>query len=168
MRLVNLARPGVLTEVAFATAPMQVVYPIDSSTIARVEHILDDTGTDINEIPWPQLTQITPHWLRAQGGSFKQWARIGRDAIAIFPAKKIASSVTLIYTPVLPPLQAEIDVVDLREDRLPAVLALAEYLLLLRHRFATSAPVAETVLEAALARLPEAGRAGVAPYDQNG
>lgn len=175
---VQAAAPGWVLQITLTTQPAQLIYPIASFADAsdedhppciRVERVTADyPPRDLVDVPWRTLAQTDRHWLRRTGSKLLTFSRLGRDHLILYPALKESVLCSILYTPVPTALGAEDVPLELREDRLPAVAALTEMLLLLRQRTPGAVKTAQARFLAAMSRLPKVRGTGVAGFGQGG
>lgn len=134
-RLVNLAQRHVLVEETLTTEARRMIYPVSSllPLSARIEYIRDSVR-DLTPTTIRALSHVDQRWPSRMGLTFESWVPIGRDLIIIYPAKTAASSVTVVSTKLTTAFAGEGDEVELPPEAEPAMLALAEAILLLRSR----------------------------------
>jgi hypothetical protein len=134
-RLVNAQQRLVLTEETLATVPRRLLYPIAAllPLSLRVEYVRED-GRDIPPTTLTTLATTRPGWSRQVGDFFQAWAPVGRDLLVVWPSKTIASSVTVVSTKLTTDLATEGTLTEVPDEALPAVLDVAELLLLLKSR----------------------------------
>ena len=150
-RHVNGATRAVLTTATLTLNPRQQLYSISGllTDCLRVEYVRD-AGRDVPPVPWRTLGRADRLWTRKVGSTPEAWATIGRDLLVITPGMDETRTVTVVYTTLTTALAADQDATELPDQRLPAVLDLAEAILLLRHRLLSVAPSAASRLKTTL------------------
>jgi hypothetical protein len=144
-RIANYALRAVLDSATLPTEPYRQVYPVLSllPAAARVVGIREG-ARDLDEIAWPLFHLSVPRWFRATGPRFEAFARIGDDLLVIYPAKTLASSVSVVYARLTTALVNDSTPTDMPDEYLPLVLDVAEAILLLRQRQYAPAQEIET------------------------
>lgn len=134
-RHVNGATKAVVTTATLTLNPRQQVYGINGllPDCLRIEYVRD-AGRDVPMVPWRSIGQADRHWSRRTGSRPNAWATCGRDLLIITPGMEETRTVTVVYTTLTTALAADMDATELPDQRLPAVLDLAEAILLMRHR----------------------------------
>lgn len=178
--MVNLASPSVIDTCVMPTHRMRVLYdlatvgltqgdvPVARDDVMRVEAVRDDQDKDLVMVEWRSYAHRDQGWVRHVAGQHRLWSRLGRDIIALYPARDIDSAVSLLYVKRTAHLTSDDITTEVRDDRLPAVLALAEGLLLTHRRLYPPAISALNTLERLLARLPRAGGHSQAGFGSGG
>ena len=119
-------------------------------TVARVERVLYQ-NQDLDRVPWPQYIHHDPYWARRAGSQPLQWDMVGRGLLTVWPSVlNTAESVTVIGTKVTTALTVGGSVTELPDQHMPAILSMAEQLLLLRQRLLASMKPAVEHFERAL------------------
>ena len=175
---IQAAAPGWVMQVKLPTQKRQSIYPVstfadlsdtDHPACLRVVRVTEGfPPRDLTEVPWRSLALVDRRWLRRTAGEFISFARLGVDLLVLFPGKAQISEVLVLYAGVPTPLTGEDTQFELRDDRLQAVAALTEILLLLRQR--TLAPLTEAAarLQKDVARLEPVRGTGVSGFGQGG
>lgn len=152
-RLVNAETRAVLAEADLT---------VDSSnTILDIQHLLPwalriETVRDgLRDLPrcgsWRELAEADRLWLRRTGGRLEQWCHFTPARVLLYPAPNDPTTVTLVYTLRTRDFTHDTDELELPPNLEPAILDLAEQLLLMRQRlFASIPPVAERFPQALL------------------
>lgn len=133
-RLVNAGLRVVLVETTLTTEPYRQVYPLQTllpSTI-RVQAVREG-GRDLHRVTLPTLN-VDRRWFRRTASRFHLWAQVGHDMLIVHPAKLEASSVVVVSAALTNIFTGEDTVPDLPDYVIPAMLALAEGVLLARSR----------------------------------
>lgn len=179
-RLVNLASPGVLQVADMPTNRGRVVYDwasqpltrnddvIESGEVARIDAIRDNQGVDLVRVDWRSYARVDRHWIKKTRDRPRFWSRLGRDLVVIWPAPARDSTVTLVYVKLTDNLTSDDMTTEVRDDRLPAVLALAEAFILTHRRLYAAAQTALMRLDRELLRLPTARGDGQAVFFNSG
>ena len=132
----------VLDQATFTTSPRRLVYDLAELTSDITNAPIQCVHVDamllgsrvLPRTTWTSLVQTDRRWLRRMGGSPVLWAPYGRDHVILYPGTAATTTVVLRYVPLATALATDDDIFAVREDRLPAILDLAEALLLLRGR----------------------------------
>ena len=134
-RMVNAHTRSVLETVSFTTTPRQIIYPIlpNFPDAVRIEAVRED-GRDLHRVDWRSLVWVDGPWFRRVDSQFRTFSIIGRDLLVIYPAQEQAVTVDVVYTKLTADLVDNDTATELSDDDLPAVVDLAESLLLLRQR----------------------------------
>lgn len=106
--------------------------------VVRINH----EGRDLIECKWRRLAMVDRFWLVSRGSRPRMFARIGRDFVAVYPGSSESVKVTIHYGAQPPAFAAEDTETPLLDQRLPAVKALTEVLLLLRQQDVKALPSA--------------------------
>jgi hypothetical protein len=180
-RVVQAAVPGWVIQVQLTSFPRQLIYPVvqfaegspvpaeDHPPCLRVMRVAEGfPPRDLQEVSWKSFGQADRRWMRARRGRYEQFARLGVDYLLLYPGKDEPSAVTIYYAPIPTPLGDEDTKFELRDDRLPAVYALAEAIQLLRARTPTGFVAAWTAFMMALARLELVRGTGIVGYGEGG
>lgn len=136
MRLVNVHHRLVVSSATMTTTAGTVFYAVsteltDASRVISVR----DGNRDISEMPWRQLMTLEPNILDRRGHRHDVWAAVGRDMIALWPAKSEDSTVTVRFVTILDK-PADLDTtVDLSQEAMVKAVDLAEEVLLVQHRY---------------------------------
>jgi hypothetical protein len=141
-RALNTYTRSEVSEVVLATVANVTLYTVPS-TLARVD-LVRFGAKDLVKFRLTQLWARDKNWLTAQGTNFAIWSRIGRQVIAVVPAKAAASSVTLVGPTLLADLTATTDVLNVRDDQLTTLTEILEALMTLRLRLF---PAFQSVME---------------------
>ena len=130
-RCLNYQVAAVIDEVALATVPGQVFYPIAASapTIQRVLSVKLGTR-DLDEVPWKSLMELDVEVLNEVAPQHERYALAGRDLLVIHPQTNVASALTLIGVKVCDVLATEAQTLELRDDFVPKLLEYVELVLL--------------------------------------
>lgn len=88
-----------------------------------------EAGRDLSEIDWRAFEHLDGTWFRAIGDRFETFATVGRDLLIIYPAKDVASSVTVHYAKLTNDLTTDAIATEISDWKLPLVLDLAEAVL---------------------------------------
>lgn len=167
--MVNLASPSVLDVARMETHRTRVIYdlptigltrgdlPVPLADVMRVDRIQRRDGVDLVRLDWMAYAREDAGWMRRTATDHAFWSRLGRDLLVLYPAREDDDAVTLIYVKRTAPFSSDDIVSELRDDRLPAMLALTESLILLHRRLYPAALSAMQTMDAILARLPQAG-----------
>jgi hypothetical protein len=145
-RLVNAETRAVLRE-----APVTVDA---SNTILDIQHLLPwairietirDGVRDLHRCQsWREFPQADRLWLKRTGGRIKQWCHFTPARILLYPAPVDPTTLELVYTLRTNDFTHDTDAVQLPPNLEPAILELAEQILLMRQRlFLSIPPVAE-------------------------
>lgn len=180
-RIVNLGRPGVLDVAAMETHAGRTVYDwpkvgltsgsdaVDARDVARIDAVRTPEGLDLDgPIDWRTFAKADRDWVKRTAQRHRFWSRLGRDIIILSPARDTDGAVTLVYVKHCQALTSDDSLTEVRDDRLPAVLALGEALILIHRRLFAPAGTALQRLDAELLRLPVAGGAGQAGFGTGG
>lgn len=109
-----------------------------NSGVVRVERMLY-RGQDVIRAPWNRFAAVDPGWVRRPGGRPLMWDMVGRTLIAFTPAIPLsAETITLIGTKTLATLSTAGQATEVSDQLMPAVLSMAEQLLLQRQRLLAS------------------------------
>jgi hypothetical protein len=130
-RCLNYQVAAVLDEVLITTVPGQVFYPIEANapTIQRILSIKDGTR-DLDEVPWKSLVELDVEVLNEVEAQHSRYALVGRDLVVIHPQTNLANTLTLVGVKVCVALTTETQVLELRDDFVPRLLAYVEGVLL--------------------------------------
>lgn len=133
-----LAYSDTIVNFTLTTERERVMYDL-SETSDRIVRVVRVTDTNGHEVQMSQAGVIEglfdPHWFRAQGDQFEHFAQIGKRLLVLWPAVDRAESVTLHCKAFPAIFTADTATVGIEDDLVPAALALAETLLLVRaHR----------------------------------
>lgn len=134
-RLVNAGLRAVIGEAVLVTEPYRLIYPV-AALLPNAVHIesVREADRDLADVTWESLWHTDGSWFRRTGDRFEAFARIGRDLLVVYPAKKVASSITVVYTALTANLTQDSIATDLDDTLHAPMLALAESLLYLRAR----------------------------------
>lgn len=135
-RFINGALGLVTTTTTLSTLPRKLIYTLsgDLTTTLRPLSVREYTRDLCKLANLNQLNHLDLHWFRSLGHRFEAWCPIGRDLIVIYPAKDVASTVTVVHVKLLDVLAAEADTTEIPDEYLEAVLTLTEAMLLIRQR----------------------------------
>lgn len=136
-RLVNADSRAVLGEadvtVEGDTPFLQVTNLLGTSCI-RIETIRDGVR-DLTKAPsWRSIAQIDRRFLKRTGGIVDVWTPIGPMLVLLYPAPDHPTVLTCIYTKLTTAFTDETIGVELPDPLVPAMLNLAEQILLCRQR----------------------------------
>jgi hypothetical protein len=140
------------TAVSFTATNSHPIYDTTSTItgLVRIERVLY-RNEDVLRSPWQQWLQQDPYWLRTPGSRPLRWDMIGRRLLAITPPIiNSAETFTVIGTKVTTALVNSSDATELPDQHMPAILTIAEQLLLLRQRLLASVKPAVEHLQRAL------------------
>lgn len=175
-RIVNLASPGAMQVAEMPTHKGRVIYDwpalpltrnenrVESWEVARIDAIRDAQGVDLVRVDWRSYARVDRHWIKKVRDRPRFWSRLGRDLLVIWPAPAIDDHVTLVYVQQTADLTSDDMPTEVRDDRIPAILALGEVFILTHRRLYAAAQTATRRLDRELARLPRAGGDGQAPF----
>lgn len=108
----------------------------------RIETIRDGIR-DIHRCKsWREIAQSDRTWLRRVGGRITQWCHFTPARVILYPAPVDLTTITLVYTLRTGDFITGDELVQLPPNLEPAILNLAEELLLLRQRLFLSMPPA--------------------------
>lgn len=94
-------------------------------------------GEDVELVDWETLANIDPLWSRAAGPRPLMWSMIGRRLFTVTPVAK-NMEITVRGIKALTALTSSSQATELPDTYMPALIAMAEELILLRHRLLTS------------------------------
>lgn len=147
-RILNTTLGVVVQNVTFATTPQMQIYSVSGfvPTAARVIAVREN-GRDLAKLSnHVQLAHYSLQWFREVGSRFEAWCPIGRDLIAIYPAKSLASSVEIRYAKLTTDLTAETTATEMPDEYMDYIVTMAECFLLAKQRDLKAAMVALTRL----------------------
>lgn len=98
------------------------------------------TAPPLPRINWRQLAVRDPHWLRATAPRPRYWDLIGQNILLLWPnwSQPVTVQRRILTNPAT--LTGSGSVTELPDQHMPMILALAESVLLLRHRLLASVP----------------------------
>lgn len=114
------------------------------TTCVRVEAIRDGTRDLPRADSWRVLAQADRGWLGRPGSRPETWCRIGPSWAAIYPVPADPFDLTLVFVRKPVTLTTEAVTVELPAPLIPALVTLAEEVLLLRQRLFPSMQVAQS------------------------
>lgn len=131
-RMVNAEREEIIASAAQAVGANVNFIAIFANVTAAMRLVGVREGVrNLTRMDWRQLLQLD---LTTRSDEFQGWSVIGRDLLALWPAKKVASSVTLFYVKLTDAFAAGATLSELDDESLPEVVTLTEASLLLRQR----------------------------------
>jgi len=138
-RLINTLLALVTTSSTLTSQPHQQLYSISGlltgdDAVTRVLAIREGDRDLVRVSDYRQLSHLDLHWLRAIGTRHEHWTHIGRDLLVIYPAKTIATSLTVIGSKVTTDLTGEATELELPNEYHDYVLMLTEIQLLAKQR----------------------------------
>lgn len=164
-RMIN-AMLGVVTDsVTLTTTPYQTVYSLSGLLTSAVRVVgVREEGRDLARMRdvW-RLAHINRTWFRETGDQFQAWTMLGRDVLAIYPAKVEPSSVTIQQTRLTTVLGGEDDPIELPDEYGDLIVELTVAILLLKQR---QLLLAKQTLKHFMMRLgieASTGKLGIAP-----
>ena len=131
-RALNTFTRSHVTSATLSTTANTTLYSVPT-TLARVDMIRDGTK-DLPRFRLQQLFMRDKRWLTTTGSQFVVWSRIGRQVLALVPAKTGASSVTLVGPTNLADIATIGTTLSVRDDQLETLTELTEALFTLRLR----------------------------------
>lgn len=154
-RIINAHTDAVLTteDITVPAGSVFLSLAVDASTIDRLSSVRVD-GRDLPCVPWNTLQHHDRQWPRATSDIPMVWTPIGRTMFVVWPAPRTTITVTLVGVKATASLASSDSLTtDVRDTHMPALLNIAEQVVLLRHRLMASAAIARD-------RLPTVGEAG--------
>lgn len=141
-QIINAASNAVQTEVSLsfnALTPLNIFDMRHSfPALWRVDRV-QYQGQDIEQVDWETLGNIDPYWLRAVGTKPIGWSMIGKRLLALTPTSIKQSQVFTVRGPkILSALTSSSQDLTLPDALFPAMIAMVEALILLRHRLLVS------------------------------
>lgn len=146
---VNIAHADVLATANLPTERRRLLYTLKDvdSSIVRVEDVRVGRYR-LPQADWRELIQTDRAWFRRVGRNLRLWAPIGRTFLVLYPGLEQSQTVTLTFTKLTTRLIAESTPLELPDVRLPAVVDLAEALVLARRRlFESLKPATERFVQ---------------------
>lgn len=132
---VNGATRSVIDSATLTTNARRLFYVLSSDVPTAIKVLfVRDNNNDLNLTTLRELNGFRQSWHRDIGARHDVYAVVGRDVLIVYPAKEIASTVTVISTKVTSTLAAEADTFDIPDSDVPAVMDLAEIIMLLKAR----------------------------------
>lgn len=143
-RMVNAKTRALINSVTLnrvARRPLIAVNAAVSASLLRVESV-QDSKRELQHIAWPSLGHHDPFWFRRTAPSATVWSNVGHDLLLVWPAIPAANAsegLLATGTAITTDLSGNDSIVtDLPDQHMPAVLDIAEQLLLLRQRLFAS------------------------------
>lgn len=143
-RLVNAETRAVLAEVPITVDQTNTILDVQRLLpwAIRIETIRDG----IRDIPrcrsWRELAQADRLWLRRTGGRVQTWCHFTPARVLLYPAPADPVSLTFVYTLRTNDFTTDAVELQLPVNLEPAILNLAEQILLVRQRLFLSVPPA--------------------------
>ena len=146
-RVVNTGTRVVLDTATLTTAAQLPFYQISTDLTTTVRVIgVRESNRELTFTPWRELKQIDNDWHRRIGDRFDLWSLIGRDQLILYPTKKAASSVTVIFAKLTNALSTEGTATEMPNDELPLLVDVTIALLLAKSKnLVALAPVMEQI-----------------------
>jgi hypothetical protein len=119
--------------------------PVVMPWAIRVETVRDGVR-DLTKTNWRHLAQADRGWLKRTGGVAECWCHFSPSRVIVYPTPYDPTILHFVYTRLTNPLTVDADVVELPDNLHPAMLDMAEEILLARQRLFPS-------IEAATAHL---------------
>lgn len=136
------AATGALKITSSLTLPALAPHNITDLSFSFIQHVRVERvlyqNRDLEQTPWQSFAHHRPDWVRASGAQPLMWDMIGRLVVVTPTVLDRTETVSLIGTKLTATLAASGNAIELPDAHVPAILALAEQLLLLRHRLLTS------------------------------
>lgn len=134
-RLVNASERKCKETLTFETQPLQQFYKIQEnfSHAIRIEFIRENER-DLRKTDIRALAQIDTQWFRRTAIRFEHFALVGRDLLVIYPAKRIVSSVDVVYTKLTDALDEDAAEIEIPDDDMVQASDLAQIILLCKMR----------------------------------
>ena len=131
-RMVNAEREEIIASTVVAVAADTNLLGIfaNAATAIRVTGVREGVR-NLVRMPWRQLLQFS---LQERSDEFQCWSVVGRDLLAIWPSKKVASSITLFYAKLTDTFAAGATLSELDDESIPELVKLTEATLLIRQR----------------------------------
>ncbi len=137
-RVANTGLRIVTDTASLSTTSYQPFYQIStgvaSGNAVRILGVIEG-NRNLDQIPWRTLKQIDTNWLRRTSERFELFSLIGREQLIIWPTKKQASSVTVVYAKLTNTLSTESTATEMPDDEMPFVMDITTALLLAKTRY---------------------------------
>jgi len=152
-RLVNAETRALLAELPVTIDSTNTVVDVQRLMpwALRIETIRDGIRDLHRCSSWRQLAQADRLWLRRTGGRVQQWCHFTPARILLYPVPVDPTVLTFVYTLRTSDFTLDSDLVQLPVNLEPAILDLAEQVLLMRQRLFLSIPPAAERFPQALA-----------------
>lgn len=149
-RLVNAAgdvrRETSTSAVSPGTNPFTTLFINNRMRVTEIRVGANNTAasksTPLPRVNWRQLAVRDPHWVRATAPRPRYWDMIGQNILLLWPnwTQPFNIQRRILTNPAT--LTGSSSVTELPDQHMPMILALAESVLLLRHRLLASVPQA--------------------------
>jgi hypothetical protein len=135
-RFLNGALHLVISTATLTTNAYQQFYSVSGLLTTTLRPIgVRENGRDLATFrDLLQFQHLDLRWFRRAADRFEVWCPVGRDLLVVYPAKRAASSVTVIFAALTTALAAEQDQTEIPDEYLDPMLRLVEAMLLVKQR----------------------------------
>lgn len=149
-RALNMKRKLVLSSATLTTLPYQVFYSLRPfvPTLLDVSAVRED-GRDLHRVNWHQFWYYGRNWHRQVATRFQLCSMVGKELLILWPAKRAASSVEIVFPVETADLEENTDM-QVPTEALPLVVDLTHAVLTVAGR---NFPPLKALLEVLAARV---------------
>lgn len=135
-RLVNAQTRALLAEAEFTIDSDNSI--LDIATMlplaVRVETLREGTRDITKCASWKEIAEVDRFWLKRTGGRIEMWCHFSPSKVIVYPRPVETTTVRAVCTRYTNALTLDTDEIELADNLHPAILNLAEQLLLMRMR----------------------------------
>ena len=145
-RLVNAENRAVLSsaDLTVDSDTHILIVPLLLPFAMRVETIRDGVR-DVTRCDWREIAEADRLWLKRRGGHVVAWAHFSPSRVLLYPSAE--TTLTVVYTKRTNPITTNATLMELDQALHPAILNLAEHILLTRQKLFPSMKPASERLE---------------------
>ena len=133
---INTTTRSVVSDTTLNTTAGQAIYHVETDLTAAItpERVLWNSQVIDQIEDWRELARMDRSWLVRRGDEIRAWTLIGHNLLVLYPALRVADTVTVRSSKVTAALSADATLLELPEELETLAMDLVTTLLLLRQR----------------------------------